>query len=637
MGPTYAAVLMLLGVICKETLGNTVTAHFEPMVAFMCNKPAMYLTKEKGWLRDETTDCLKKPADILNYCKKRFDSDDITITNVVEANHEVEIDNWCHYGKKHCKHGKYKMHTVRPYRCLVGAFQSDALLVPEHCMFDHIHNSECKTEREWNKTAVAKCATTKNMKLKSFAMLLPCGIEHFSGVEFVCCPSEKTKPVPVLQAPKKHKHHDKKPKEHKQEQHKPAHVAEHHKQKTEEKPKIDDYQEYLHSANLGHFLNEHQHFKAAEKTWLHHHREKITKMMKEWAAARKHVQEMRSTDPKSAQKLNKEITSRFQKTYQALEEEGLAEKKQLVSVHQNRVQKELNDKKRDAMEKFMEALTVSKPKAANILKRLKQYLKAEQKDRMHAVNHYKHMIDSYPEYASKIRTQTIEHIKIIEQRMNQSLTMLKRVPQFEAKIKHQIEQFLKSFHDVDVSIVNILLKPVHNVEKVTTKHKEVHHYGHKAHDKPVHPPTYSKDKLHKVPLHKAAIKVHAFDDETDEDETIRHGPILTLKKSDSVGHASASKLSAETQEFQHRAHSEVAFQAGGTLGIAVGCIAVFVIIVVAVVVLRKKAQKVPLNHAYVDVDHAVSPEERHVTNMQINGYENPTYKYFETPTTTAST
>lgn len=25
----------------------------------------------------------------------------------------------------------------------------------------------------------------------------------------------------------------------------------------------------------------------------------------------------------------------------------------------------------------------------------------------------------------------------------------------------------------------------------------------------------------------------------------------------------------------------------------------------------------------------VTPEEKHVANMQINGYENPTYKYFE--------
>lgn len=31
----------------------------------------------------------------------------------------------------------------------------------------------------------------------------------------------------------------------------------------------------------------------------------------------------------------------------------------------------------------------------------------------------------------------------------------------------------------------------------------------------------------------------------------------------------------------------------------------------------------------VGVQAPVTPEEKHVANMQINGYENPTYKYFE--------
>ena len=52
---------------------------------------------------------------------------------------------------------------------------------------------------------------------------------------------------------------------------------------------------------------------------------------------------------------------RFQKTYEALEQEGLAEKKQLVALHQQRVQASLNDKKRHAMEHYMEVLTESAP------------------------------------------------------------------------------------------------------------------------------------------------------------------------------------------------------------------------------------------------------------------------------------
>jgi hypothetical protein len=35
---------------------------------------------------------------------------------------------------------------------------------------------------------------------------------------------------------------------------------------------------------------------------------------------------------------------------------------------------------------------------------------------------------------------------------------------------------------------------------------------------------------------------------------------------------------------------------------------------------------------FIDVDTAASPEEKHVANMQINGYESSTYKYFEAST-----
>ncbi len=40
-----------------------------PMVAFLCGKPAMYLTSN-GWEKDENTDCIKDPIKILDYCKQ---------------------------------------------------------------------------------------------------------------------------------------------------------------------------------------------------------------------------------------------------------------------------------------------------------------------------------------------------------------------------------------------------------------------------------------------------------------------------------------------------------------------------------------------------------------------------------------
>jgi len=76
---------------------------------------------------------------------------------------------------------------------LAGPFQSDALLVPEHCLFDHIHNqTRCWDFDQWNRTATGACRD-RGMRVKSFAMLLPCGIDVFSGVEFVCCPFKPKK------------------------------------------------------------------------------------------------------------------------------------------------------------------------------------------------------------------------------------------------------------------------------------------------------------------------------------------------------------------------------------------------------------------------------------------------------------
>lgn len=58
--------------------------------------------------------------------------------------------------------------------------------------------------------------------------------------------------------------------------------------------------------------------------------------------------------------------------------------------------------------------------------------------------------------------------------------------------------------------------------------------------------------------------------------------------------------------------------------------AVFVVLVIGVIMLRRRSNsRTNVTHGYVEVDPAASPEERHVANMQMNGYENPTYRYFE--------
>ena len=70
--------------------------------------------------------------------------------------------------------------------------------------------------------------------------------------------------------------------------------------------------------------------------------------------------------------------------------------------------------------------------------------------------------------------------------------------------------------------------------------------------------------------------------------------------------------------------------------------ALLVLLVVGVIVNRRRSARYShqqlvskigrTKDGFIEVDTAASPEEKHVAAMQINGYENPTYKYFEETT-----
>ena len=82
-------------------------------------------------------------------------------------------------------------------------------------------------------------------------------------------------------------------------------------------------------------------------------------------------------------------------------------------------------------------------------------------------------------------------------------------------------------------------------------------------------------------------------------------------------------------------HQRLRWNGSVYITLAFAGIALLTATIVGIVLLRKHTQRSPHSQGFVEVDQAVSPEERHVANMQINGYENPTYKYFEATQTQA--
>ena len=57
-------------------------------------------------------------------------------------------------------------------------------------MFDHIHDSKkCSPSMDWEQVSQDACNKRK-MTMQTFGILLPCDIDKFSGVEYVCCPDK---------------------------------------------------------------------------------------------------------------------------------------------------------------------------------------------------------------------------------------------------------------------------------------------------------------------------------------------------------------------------------------------------------------------------------------------------------------
>uniref|UniRef100_A0A4D5R9J5 Beta-amyloid-like protein n=1 Tax=Scolopendra viridis TaxID=118503 RepID=A0A4D5R9J5_SCOVI len=611
----------------------------EPQVAMLCGKQKyhnQYLDKSGHWITDleEKAICTKDKVEILEYCRKVYPKKDIT--NIVESSHYFKIENWCRIGQKKCKGA----HWVKPYRCLEGPFQSDALLVPEHCLFDHIHNqSKCQGFDDWNRTAAKSCAK-RDMQLRSFAMLLPCGIDIFSGVEFVCCPHDKEKKEKVNPVPGSMKvtHVEKVTREERKDSIEDEEDNESDSSSSEEDDDMADEQAQVQTSTPDYYFShfdakrEHEEFKAAEKRLEDNHRSKVTKVMKDWSELEERYQEMKSKDGKAAESFKKKMTARFQKTVAALEEEGTAEKHQLVVMHQQRVMAHINEKKKEGMECYSKALNANNPKAQKVQKCLEKLLRALQKDRTHTINHYKHLLNTNLEQANHETPATLEHLVEIDRSLNQSLEMLDRVPEIATKIREDIMEFLRSLRRSDDSLTLQVLSQ-ENEEALLEKYKA--EVSAKQQERQ-HQKELEKQRKHELKFgpHEKKKMINttgnkltkAVETEIPEEESL---PTQHVEQEPKPAHAQKHDIQHSEMTHVSVKHEPKPKNSSVYITLAFAGIALLTAMIVGIVFLRKRSARSPHHQGFVEVDQAATPEERHVANMQVNGYENPTYKYFE--------
>ncbi|KAM9216945.1 amyloid beta precursor like protein 2 isoform 2-T2 [Leptosomus discolor] len=696
----------------------------EPQIAMFCGKLNMHVNIQTGkWEPDTsgTKSCFGRKEEILQYCQEMYP--DLQITNVVEANQPVSIDSWCKRGKKQCKD---HTHIVVPYKCLVGEFVSDVLLVPEKCRFFHKERMDvCESHQHWHTVAKEACLS-EGMILHSYGMLLPCGVDQFHGTEYVCCPQTKV----VDEALSKEEEDEDEDEDYDlyksefpteagvedftgtaaEEDEDEEDEGEEEEDVVEDREyyydsyKVDDYNEetptepsndkavsekevssdmksvcsqeavtgpcravmprwyfdpnkrkcvrFIYGGcggNRNNFEseeycmavckkmmptddvdvyfetpaddNEHARFQKAKEQLEVRHHNRMDRVKKEWEEAEHQAVNL----PKAERQT---LIQHFQAMVKSLEKEAASEKQQLVETHLARVEAMLNDRRRIALENYLAALQADPPRPHRILQALKRYVRAENKDRLHTIRHYQHVLAVDPEKAAQMKSQVMTHLHVIEERMNQSLSLLYKVPYVAEDIQDEIDELLQEQRaDMDQFTSSISESQVdvrvssEESEEIPLEGKPFRPFQVKTF--PALPESEGSGMTELDGLIGAEEKVINSKNKVDENVIDE-----TLDVKEMIFNAERVGGLVDEPDNDNSLRDDFSFSSSALIGLLVIAVAIATVIVISLVMLRKR-QYGTISHGIVEVDPMLTPEERHLSKMQNHGYENPTYKYLE--------
>ncbi|XP_068440180.1 amyloid beta precursor like protein 2 isoform X5 [Clinocottus analis] len=712
MGSVPAISVLILGIVVPALAGyiealaanaGTGFAVAEPQVAMFCGKLNMHVNIQTGrWVPDPSgsQSCVGTKEGVLQYCQEMYP--ELQITNVVEANQPIRIENWCKKEKKVCKG---HAHIVVPYKCLVGEFVSDVLLVPEKCKFFHKERMDmCVSHQQWHSVAKEACAKSSTV-LHSYGMLLPCGIDKFHGTEYVCCPSSRAVESAPASLPSQEDDDDDEEEEIEDEEidvidetdlddedadedsetpadveptqkEEPADEDEdeedeeeyHYVYEDEEADKEDEYEKKESNKMMSESQDEdktlqkvkampptpqptddvdiyfetpaddkeHSRFQRAKEQLEIRHRNRMERVRKEWEEADRQAKNL----PKAERQT---LIQHFQAMVESLEEEAASEKQQLVETHLARVEAMLNDRRRLALENYLAALQADPPRPHRILQALRRYVRAENKDRQHTIRHYQHVLAVDPEKAAQMKSQVMTHLRVIEERMNQSLSLLYKVPYVAEEIQDEIDELLQEqkadmdqfLSSISESQPDVTVSSEESVEVTVSEGKPYRPFQVTSLGSRLEPEGDLSDSPRAFKKGSAMSGLDGLIGA--EERIINSKPKISnnvvIDESLDVKEVvySAERVSVmhdDELESYRPLGEDFSFGSSALIGLLVIAVAIATVIVISLVLLRKR-QYGTISHGIVEVDPMLTPEERHLSKMQNHGYENPTYKYLE--------
>merc|ERR1711962_6038 len=575
---------------------------YEGMVAMRCpdkdssstatfqNK---FLTKKGKWETDYgvKSTCKRGKINILEYCKQVYP--DKNIVNVIESSKYEKIDDWCKSFNMKCR-GAPKW--VKPYRCIESPPQNSSeppqlkkdLSLKDEYYYEDDYLDEDDDEYYYDEDD-----------------------DDYDDDDDEDYYDDDDQFFNEVQINDQHTKID--------------------KQKINKQIDTLNIDPYYTHYSPG---NEHEEFTKALERAEEKHRATMTKVMKEWTEVEEKYESLAKTDREHADKLKQEMSDQFEKRIKNLENENEAEKDQLIAMHQQRVVSRINQRKEDAMKCYtdsLNAIPVSYPKVRECLEKL---LRALHKDRHHTLAHYKNMVETTPAKADQQKEVTLQHLTDIDRIVNEGLSLLDRFPDLRLKLLPLMEDFLIELRSRDETPTPLFsmdraqeakvldgfrAKVVNNIQQQEEKSREEKRRLTDYYKKLREEEKKEKEIKSRIELN-AASSFNYLED-------TRASSLNYLEDRVVQSNAQAHKLTQDQPGYSVTGMVEEESRLGYIS--LLGSLALLVLVVLAVLLNHRKKLNIRSHQGFLEVPTYSSPEDKHLSTMQANGYENPTYKYFE--------
>lgn len=591
-----------------------------------------------------------------------------------------------------CKKVNGKEETVQSFRCLFMNSDRQAINLPSNdCSINSIIGSgECYRSEKWQELASEQCLN-KSMTLTDSVMTMDwCGLSLFRGIEFVCCPKKKISDNDYETIV------DEQDDDSLLEDDQIADSNSNNRRiiatnlASREPSWLDDYRRW--SSDPAYFADdeeanddqplatseERNRFNKAKEDFKLNFKNQIDQLRSRWQQRQIDAQTSIVRDANELEQEQNRIEKDFREQYESIKQTANLERTKLNEVHENNLEILMNKARNEANKKLNQAWNERPLKTERIQDALYNYLQILLRDRIHLVNRYERLKAVDPNQAEKKRVSIHERLRLIVDRISDALTQLNQNENLRAKIQPRIDKLFGEFSEVNQAADKLLSDYQSSLPKSSTTQKSrilplgrdaAKIYPFRSTSSPT--TTVSSDETNNEYDYATNDEYDEDDDDNETDlslSTSTRTTVSSLNENDSVNYDQGESDWDTRNENDENEKNDSVFDddliiddqnqqafinenddrsSESTkrpvrhylvtyLPYGIGClflVCVFVGLLIFRFIRNNRAygNQYEKNYVFTEVD-CCTPDEKALHALQMNGYENPTYKYFESQT-----